>query len=361
MPIKEVIIEMKESGIKKLEEESVDFNNSLLTQCPYCRERVQTKVVLAMFGLFDYKTDIESNIFNSDVISHQTLKDTPLKELEKYEGILSWHTDIFTKEELEKFKNLKGIVRIGMGFDNVDIQTCGERGIVVSNVPDYGTEEVADSAMSLILNLMRKTFELGIETTLNSKWPSQSGMKGARRVRGKTLGLVGFGSIGKCVCMRAKAFGMNIIFYDPYVNHGIDKALNIKRYDDLDELLKDSDVVSVHALLNDETKYLINQKNIKLMKKDAYLINTARGPIIEEQAIINSLKNNDLAGVGLDVLEIEPYRGNLKEFKNLIITPHSAFYSEEGFIEMREKAAKELKRILEKKNPKYIVNQKYLK
>jgi C-terminal binding protein len=246
-----------------------------------------------------------------------------------------------------------------MGYDNVDIKYCGENGIVVSNVPDYGTEEVADAAMSLILCLLRNTFKLGVQTTVNGIWPGQSGMKGARRVRGMTLGIVGFGRIGKCTTIRAKAFGMNVTFYDPYVEHGIDKSFNVKRMSSLDELLAESDVVSVHCLLTPETKHLINVDNIFKMKKDALLVNTARGPIVEEKAVVNALQNGHLAGVGLDVLEIEPYQKNLMYLENLIITPHSAFYSEEGYVEMREKAAIELNRILKKEKECYCVNKQF--
>lgn len=247
-----------------------------------------------------------------------------------------------------------------MGFDNVDIQYCGERGIIVSNVPDYGTEEVADAAMSLILCLLRNTFKLGVQTTIQGVWPGQAGMKGARRVSGLTLGIMGFGRIGKCTTLRAKAFGMKVIFYDPYVEHGIDKSLGVKRISSLDEFLSLSDVVSVHCLLSSETRRIINTKNIFKMKKGAFLVNTARGPIVEEDAVIEGLKSGHLAGVGLDVLEIEPYNKNLMGLENLIITPHSAFYSEEGYVEMREKAAQDLQRILTKDNVWYSVNDKFM-
>jgi len=247
-----------------------------------------------------------------------------------------------------------------MGFDNVDIKYCGKNNIPVSNVPDYGTEEVADSAICMMLMLLRKTFFLAEETTREGKWCGQKGMKGARRVRNMKVGIIGLGRIGTCFAIRAKAFGMKVSFYDPYVLHGFDKSLNIKRYSELDQILEESDVISIHCLLSEETKHLINKNNIKKMKKGAFLINTARGPIVEEEALVFALQNGILAGAGLDVLEVEPYKKNLKDCQNLILTPHSAFYSEEGFFEMRQKAAQELRRILEKNKPKYIINEKYL-
>jgi C-terminal binding protein len=319
-----------------------------------------TKHNVAMIGMFDHKPDIEEKILENPVMVHQSIHESPEK-FSTYEGILAWHTDNFTKDTLSKFTSLKGIVRIGMGYDNVDLEYCKERGITVSNVPDYGTCEVADSAMSHILNLMRKTFALAHQTSHLNEWASQRGMQGARRVTGSVLGIVGFGRIGKCVALRAKSFGMQVLFYDPYVEHGIDKSLGVTRIDDLNSLLSKSDVVSVHALLNSETKHLINQKNIVHMKKGSFLVNTARGPIVEELGVIRGLKEGILAGVALDVLEVEPYKdGHLKEFieeYRLIITPHSAFFSEEGYHEMRQKAALELRRILDINSPKYVVSK----
>lgn len=147
--------------------------------------------------------------------------------------------------------------------------------------------------------------------------------KGAVRVSGKTLGIIGFGRIGMATACRAKAFHMNVIFYDPYVPRGIEKSLSVKRVNTLDELLQMSDVISIHCWLSNETRYLINKKNIFHCKKGAFLVNTARGPIVEEAALVQALKTGHLAGAALDVQEVEPYTdGHLKDVPNLILTPH---------------------------------------
>jgi C-terminal binding protein len=177
------------------------------------------------------------------------------------------------------------------------------------------------------------------------------------RVAGKQLGIIGLGRIGTATALRAKAFNMKVAYYDPYINPGYAKALDIEQKDTLDELLETSDVVSIHTFLDERSKHIINKNNIFKIKKGGYLVNTARGPLIEEEALVDALTKGHLLGAALDVQEIEPYvDGHLKDVPNLILTPHSAFYSEEGFLEMRTKAAEELKRHLTGVRPKYRIN-----
>lgn len=225
----------------------------------------------------------------------------------------------------------------------------------------YGTEEVADSAMCLLLMLCRRYYKNACELQFHNKYLMSSDMKGARRLHGLQCGIIGLGNIGKCFAMRAKAFGLHVVFYDPYVPHGTDKALSIKRVHSLQELLEKSDIVSIHCWLSEETKYLINSKNMKSMKKGSFLINTARGAIVEEAAVVEALTSGQLAGAGLDVLEKEPYTdGHLKDVPNLIVTPHCAFYSDESFVEIRTKAAQELKRLLDGVPAWYSVNKQFM-
>jgi len=280
--------------------------------------------------------------------------------------VIAWHHCKICNEQLLRLKKAKAVIRAGVGFDNVDIKFAGERGLVVCNVPDYGTEEVADSALSLILGLMRKTNHLanlcsqGRYATLEAH--------GSKRLRGRTLGIIGFGRIGKAVAERGKAFGFKIGFYDPYINDGEDKALGVSRYDTLNELMSKSDVISVNCLLNNETYHLINTESLSQVKKGSFLVNTARGGIINEKALAEALNDGRLAGVGLDVLENEPtdveskvqLNPDLINRPNVIITPHSAFYSDESFEELRRKTAIEAKRILLGQKSRNIVNKTLL-
>jgi len=265
-----------------------------------------------------------------------------------------------------RLKKAKAVIRAGVGFDNVDIKFAGERGLVVCNVPDYGTEEVADSALSLILGLMRKTNHLS-NLCLQGRYATMEA-HGSKRLRGRTLGIIGFGRIGKAVAERGKAFGFKIAFYDPYINDGEDKALGVGRYDTLNELMSQSDVISVNCLLNAETHHLINTESLSHVKKGSYLVNTARGGIISENALVEALNDGRLAGVGLDVLENEPtdveskvqLNPDLINRPNVIITPHSAFYSDESFEELRRKTAIEAKRIILGQKTRNCVNKTLL-
>ena len=181
-------------------------------------------------------------------------------------------------------------------------------------------------------------------------------------MNGRVLGLIGIGRIGTAVALRAKAFNLKVIYYDPYVEHGRLKSLGLDgQVYSLDELLEQSDIVSVHCPLNHNgvsNKHLLNKNNIHKMKKGAALINTARGPIVEEEAVLEGLQSGILSAVALDVFEKEPYTsGPLLEHPNVIVTPHSAFYSDQGLVEMRTKAALEAKRVLQGEEPLYWVNK----
>lgn len=227
-----------------------------------------------------------------------------------------WHTIILTKEDLEKFKTLRIIVRIGSGVDNIDVKAAGELGIAVCNVPGYGVEEVADTTLCLILNLYRRTYWLANMVREGKKFtgPEQvcfhlfsvvyflqkliltlpqfgpyvetnggvffltlqvrEAAQGCARIRGDTLGIVGLGRIGSAVALRAKAFGFNVIFYDPYLPDGIEKSLGLTRVYTLQDLLFQSDCVSLHCTLNEHNHHLINEFTIKQMRPGAFLVNT---------------------------------------------------------------------------------------
>lgn len=249
----------------------------------------------------------------------------------------------------------KAVVRAGVGYNNVDLDAADRRGITVCNVPDYGTEEVADHAIMFLLAVARRL--VPCHTTIRAgTWHYESAL-GTPRLRGKTFGVIGCGRIGSATALRAKAFGLDVVFYDPLVPHGTDKALGIRRVHDLDELLEQSHFVSLHCYLDDTTRHLINAKTLAKMRPDSILINTARGPVVDESALIEALDSGHLSGAALDVVEREPLDDERLRFHpKVIFTPHSAFYSVEGFVELRSKAAHEVRRVLRGEAPWNRVN-----
>ncbi|XP_047737855.1 C-terminal-binding protein isoform X3 [Hyalella azteca] len=291
------------------------------------------------------------------------------KVLNEAVGALMWHTISLTKEDLEKFKALKIIVRIGSGIDNVDSKAAGELGIAVCNVPGYGVEEVADTTLCLILNLYRRTFWLANMVRDGKKFtgPEQvrEAAQGCARIRGDTLGIVGLGRIGSAVALRAKAFGFNVTFYDPYLPDGIEKSLGLTRVYTLQELLYQSDCVSLNCTLNEHNNHLINDYTIKQMRPGAFLVNTARGALIDEGALATALKDGRIRAAALDVHENEPFNpfaGALKDAPNLICTPHAAYYSDASSNELREMAATEIRRAITGRIPDVLrncVNKEY--
>lgn len=249
----------------------------------------------------------------------------------------------------------RGIVRAGVGYNNIDREAAARRGMVVCNVPDYGSEEVADHAIMLLLAVTRGL--IGTDQAIRrGEWDLEPA-KAAPRLRGKTLGLVGCGRIGSATALRAKAFGMEVLAYDPYQPDGLDKALGIRRAWTLPELLGQADFVSLNCFLDEASHHLIDAAAFAAMKPGAILINTARGPVVDQEALIDALESGRLAGAGIDVFEREPLDDDrLRRHPRVVLTPHVAFYSVEGYVEMRRKAAIEAGRILRGEAPRNPVN-----
>jgi len=275
------------------------------------------------------------------------------KVLEEAVGALIWHTITLTREDLLKFKSLKVIVRIGSGIDNVDIKAAADLGIAVCNVPGYGAEEVADTTMCLILNLYRRTYWLANMVLqegrrFHSSEQVRDAASGCCRVRGDTLGIVGLGRIGTAVALRAKAFGFNVVFYDPYLPDGVEKGLGITREYTLFDLLMQADCVSLHCSLNEDSQFLIGPATIKHIRPGAFLVNTARGGLIDENALAECMRIGRIRAAALDVTtsDVTSPDSPLKDVPNLIVTPHSAWYSDASCAELREMAATEMKRAI---------------
>jgi phosphoglycerate dehydrogenase-like enzyme len=255
------------------------------------------------------------------------------------DALLLWHNVPVGADVIPRLKKCRGLIRNGVGYDSVDTKAAAAHGIPVCNVPDYGTEEVADHAIALALALYRQLFPLDAEAKrLGWKITVSARM---RRLRGQVFGIIGLGRIGTATALRAKAFGFQVVFFDPHLANGADKALGIERAGSLDELLTRADVVSVHCPLSAETQRMIGTREIGLMKPTAFLVNTARGDIVQKAPVFAALREGRLAGAGLDVVEHEPLRSAEEAATpNLIVTCHAAFCSPEGMVEMRTTSAR---------------------
>ena len=266
--------------------------------------------------------------------------DAPLPEAAlAADALILWHGPRVDAAVVAKLKNCRAIIRNGVGFDTVDCAAAAAAGIPVCNTPDYGTEEVADHALALALALCRQLFPLDAEAK-RLGWRIQVSAK-MRRLSTLTFGLVGLGRIGTAAALRAKAFGFRVVFFDPYVSQGTHKALGIARAESLAELLGAADVVSIHCPSTSETHGMIGAKELALMKPTAFIVNTARGDIIQKAPLFAALREGRLAGAGLDVVEGEPLRtAEEAATPNLIVTCHAAFCSPEGMVEMRSTSAK---------------------
>ena len=264
-----------------------------------------------------------------------------------------------TGEMIPQMTRCRVISRFGIGVDNVDIPVATSKGIVVTKVPDYCLDEVSDHAMALLLALIRKIPSSNTRTQ-SGKWEMKA-VTPIHRLRGTVLGLVAFGQIPQLVAPKAQAFGMQVITYDPYVSDEVLKRANVRRVE-LDELIRTSDYISLHCPLTPETKHLFSGDAFQKMKRSAYLVNTARGPVIDEAALAQALDQKLIAGAALDVMEKEP-PGTAPLFgrDNIIVTPHTSFYSEESLVDLQTKAAEEVVRVLSGQAPRNPVNPEVLK
>ena len=255
---------------------------------------------------------------------------------------------------LKELKRCKVIGRFGLGVDNIDIPAAAQLGITVTYVPDYCLREVSDHAMALLLALARKV-PFSNRLVQSGRWEVPPVVP-LRRLEGQVLGLVGFGNIPRVLAPKAAAFGLKVITYDPYVSADVVEALGVENAS-FEELLDRSDFVSVHAPLLPATRGLINAAAFARMKKGAFLVNTARGPLVDEAALVDALDSGHLAGAALDVLAVEPLAKDspLVGRDNVILTPHTAFYSIEALEELQTKCASDVARVLLGEAPVYPV------
>jgi D-3-phosphoglycerate dehydrogenase len=315
---------------------------------------------------------VERQVAGPDVefLLHRTRDPAAIPEadLAACDAFLVWHEMKIDRTLIEKAKKCRIIVRAGVGFNHINLADAAAAGIPVCNTPDYGTSEVADHTIAFLLSLVRgiPEFQDKMRRDIRTPWqyPETTCM---RRIRGTTIGLVGLGRIGTATALRAKAFGLHIVAYDPYVSRGTEIAVGVDRVESLEALLAVSDIVSLHCPLTPETTGLIDDAAFAAMKPGALLLNTARGPVVDLDALHRALRSGKVAGAALDVLPVEPpsteeplIRDYLAQVDwlqgRLLLTPHGAWNSPESRHDARRLSTETMMQYLTEGKLRNLVN-----
>jgi D-3-phosphoglycerate dehydrogenase / 2-oxoglutarate reductase len=321
-----------------------------------------TKILVAVtdspFPNLDPATQVLSEVNAELKLAKGTSPEEILAIAREADGLLVTYAKV-PASMIEQLKRCKVIARFGIGVDSVDIDAATRAGIVVTNVPEYCEDEVSDHAMALLLSLIRK-IPFANKKTHAGVW-SMPAVVPIHRLRGSVLGLAGFGKIPRLVAVKAQAFGLQVQTYDPYVSSETAAKLGVKLVG-LPELLSTSDYISIHAPLTPETDRMFNADAFRQMKRSALLVNTARGQLVDVEALVDALDNKLITGAALDVLPQEPPAPNSRLFgrDDVILTPHTSFYSEESLVELQTKAAQQVALVLSGKEPRYPINLKAL-
>ncbi len=320
-----------------------------MTQLRYC-----VMVTDCDHGTLEEEKEVFGQIGADLILAQLSGEEDVIRACQEADGLITQYAPL-TRRVLERLPRCKVIARYGVGVDTIDLRAATDLGIIVANVPDYCIDEVADQTMGLILGLARKIAFLDQRVKAN-QWDFRQG-KPIHRMQGKVLGLIGSGRIGQEVGKRMSAFGVRVIAFDPYV-----KELAGIELTDLDTLLKTSDFISIHCPLNASTRHLIGVKEFHKMEKKPLLINTSRGPIVDEEALVAALQEGRISGAGLDVLETEPPvpENPLLKMENVVLSPHISFYSEESIRELKRRTAENVAEVLVGKKPDSVVNQEVL-
>lgn len=308
--------------------------------------------------------EFENLNYESDILNHEQLEVVTAQCKTEQEVIENcWDADAIINQYapmsqtvIDALDNCKVIARYGVGVNTIDLAAATDKGICVTNVPDYCMDEVSDHALALILSWVRK-----VTFTNNRTKAYDWDFKVSRpiyRLKGRILGLVGLGKIPQRLAEKAQALGLNVIAYDPYMLEEVASQLGVQLVS-LNELCAKADIISVHTPLTNETQGLISRPQFEDMKNEAFIVNTSRGPVIDEDALIEALRTHLIAGAALDVVEDEPISRDhpLLQMENVILTPHMAWYSEQAEMEMRSKVAMGVVDVLVyEQYPKYLVN-----
>lgn len=293
-----------------------------------------------------------------DVTFNEMDADTLLKEIPKYDALMVRSRTKVTKDVVEAGAkgNLKVIGRAGVGVDNIDIETAAKNGIKVVNAPTGSTESVAELAIAHMLSLARLVAKADCSMK-KGEWMKKQ-LKGCE-LNGKNLGLIGSGNIAQHVAKIAKGFGMLVLVYSPHCNDKKAKKMSATCVA-LDKLLKQSDFVSLHIPHTKDSHYILNEKTLSLMKPSAYLINCARGGVVDENALYNFLKEGKIAGAAMDVFEMEPPKDNkLLTLDNIVLSPHIGASTKEAQLRAGNICAEQVTKVLNGKEPEFWVNKKY--
>lgn len=329
--------------------------------------------ITVLYGEDRYPDDVlERQVFGDGVTIMRralgSLAEISTEDAAQVDGLMILRFQV-SREDMARFPRLKCIVRMGVGYDRIDRAAAAERNIIVCNVPDYGTSEVADHAIALALTLRRGIIHYHdtqrAETV--APWRPHTGGGLVRRLGVQTFGIVGLGRIGTAAALRAKALGFRVMFFDPHLPNGAELAIGVERARSLEALMEQTDTLSIHTPLTRETRGLIGAKELARLKPSAVLVNTARGPIVDIDAVYDSLKSGHLAAAGLDVVPVEPpvppipklmaaYRAREPWLTGrLVITPHAAYYSPQAEHDTRVKAAETMRAALLSNRPQNVI------
>lgn len=333
----------------------------------------------SVVGILDYlaSAEVEAEILGPDVdvrcLQWRWGEPFPAAAAD-LDAVALWHLGRLEAAELRALRRCRAVVRVGVGYDNVDIEAAGHLGLPVATVPDYGVNDVADHTWALLLALARRLsrYTQHLHADPIEGWNPDAGGPGMRRITGRRLGIIGFGRIGSAVARRAAAFGMDVAFFDPYKPTGEEKCWQVQRMEDLDELLAWAEVVTLHTPATSETRGMIDARALSLLRPGALLLNTARGELVDHEALASALRSGALGGYGADVWHHEPPRADdpiLAAHRNgedwllgrFVLTPHCAFRSEDCTLELRRKAALQLRRALDGEPLPDCVNLSFLR
>lgn len=307
------------------------------------------------FEHLQYEEDVfaESGLDIEFIKAQCKTEEEVIEKAKEADAILNQYAPI-SRKVIEALENVKIISRYGVGVNTIDLEAAQEKGITVANVPDYGMEEVSNHTLALLLSCARKVTLLNNEVK-KGNWDFKASVP-IHRFDKQTVAVLGFGRIPRRFIEKVKPLGFKLAAYDPFVSEADMAAAGVQKMG-LDEIIREADFLSVHVPLIKDTYHLLNEERFNQMKKNAVVINTARGPIIDEKALAEALEKGIIAGAALDVTEEEPIGKDspLLKMDNVIITPHSAWYSEEAMVELRQKAARNIIQVLSGEGSPYAL------